>query len=127
MAEVRRDTKDPTAGTIDRDAQGNPTGVMKEAATGMVTRLVPPFTREQQRQGIVRLIEDFNKEGMTGAKDPGINQQKWDIYQDCRTKTSSRYACSRCGQGRATDREPTRCLPASRRCPSRRRRSATAC
>ena len=82
MAEVRRDTKDPTAGTIDRDAQGNPTGVMKEAATGMVTRLVPPFTREQQRQGIVRLIEDFNKEGMTGAKDPGINQQKWDIYQE---------------------------------------------
>ena len=38
MAEVRKDTKDPPAGTIDRDAQGNPTGVMKESATGLVTR-----------------------------------------------------------------------------------------
>ena len=82
MAEVRKDTKDPPAGTIDRDAQGNPTGVMKEAATEMVTRLVPPYTREQQREGLVRMIEDFNKEGMTAAKDPGIDKQKWDLYQE---------------------------------------------
>ena len=82
MAEVRKDTKDPPAGTIDRDAQGNPTGVMKEAAAGLVSRLVPPYTREQQREGVVRLIADFNKEGMTGAKDPGIGQQKWDLYQE---------------------------------------------
>ena len=82
MAEVRRDTKDPPAGTIDRDAQGNPTGVMKEAATGLVTRLIPPFTREQQKEGLVALIRDFNKEGMTAAKDPGIGQQKWELYQE---------------------------------------------
>ena len=82
MAEVRKETLDPTAGTIDRDAQGNPTGVMKEAATDMVTRLVPPYTRAQQREGLVRMIQDFNKEGMTGAKDPGIGQQKWDLYQE---------------------------------------------
>ena len=82
MAEVRKDTKDPPAGTIDRDAQGNLTGVMKEAAAGLVSRLVPPYTRDQQREGVVRLIADFNKEGMTGAKDPGIGQQKWDLYQE---------------------------------------------
>ena len=34
MAEVRRGTKDPPAGTIDRDTAGNPTGVMKESAPG---------------------------------------------------------------------------------------------
>ena len=82
LAEVRKETKDPPAGTIDRDANGNPTGVMKEAAAGLVTRLVPPYTREQQKEGIARLIADFNKEGMTGAKDPGIGQQKWDLYQE---------------------------------------------
>ncbi len=82
MAEVRKETLDPTAGTIDRDAQGNATGVMKEAATDLVTRLVPPYTRAQQREGLVRMIQDFNKEGMTGAKDPGIGQQKWDLYQE---------------------------------------------
>jgi predicted amidohydrolase YtcJ len=82
LAEVRKGTPDPPAGTIDRDAQGNPDGVMKEAAQALVTRLVPPFTREQQRQGLVKMIEDFNKEGMTGAKDPGIGQEKWDLYDE---------------------------------------------
>ncbi len=82
MAEVRTETKDPPAGTIDRDAQGRPTGVLKESAAGLVTRLVPPYTREQQKQGIARLIQDFNKEGMTGAKDPGINAEKWELYQE---------------------------------------------
>ncbi|PYQ89261.1 MAG: hypothetical protein DMG02_13990 [Acidobacteria bacterium] len=82
LAEVRKVTPDPPAGTIDRDVQGNPTGVMKEAAQGLVTRLVPPFSRDQQRQGLVKMIEDFNKEGMTGAKDPGIGQQKWDLYAE---------------------------------------------
>ena len=84
MAEVRKETTDPPAGTIDRDAAGNPTGVLKEAAQGLVTPLVPPFTRDEQRQGLVRMIEDFNKEGMTGAKDPGIGQQKWELYQELR-------------------------------------------
>ena len=117
MAEVRKDTRDPTAGTIDRDPQGNPTGVMKEAATGLVTRLVPPYTREQQRQGIVRLIEDFNKEGMTAAKDPGIGQQKWDLYQELlkENKLTVRifalWAGSRNGQGADEVLARVRALP----------------
>src|SRR5712691_1121047 len=82
MAEVTNETKDPPVGTIDRDGNGNPTGVMKEAAMGLVSRNVPPFTREQQREGLVRMVEDFNKEGMTGAKDPGIGQAKWDLYEE---------------------------------------------
>ena len=82
MAEVRRDTKDPPAGTIDRDAQGNPTGVLKESAQGLVTAHVPPLTRDQQKRGIQQIVEDFNREGMTGAKDPGIGEQKWELYQE---------------------------------------------
>ena len=82
MSEVTAATTPPPAGTIDRDASNNPTGVMKESAMGLVSRNVPPLTREQQRAGIIRIIEDFNKEGMTGAKDPGIGQPKWEIYQE---------------------------------------------
>jgi predicted amidohydrolase YtcJ len=82
MAEVRKDTNDPPAGTIDRDASGNPTGVLKESAQSLVTRLVPPYTREEQRQGLLKIVEDFNTEGMTGAKDPGIGQMKWELYDE---------------------------------------------
>jgi len=82
LAKVTRDTKDPPAGTIDRDAEGNPTGVLKEAAQGLVTRLVPPLTRDQERAGLVKIIQDFNKEGMTAAKDPGIGEEKWQLYRE---------------------------------------------
>jgi predicted amidohydrolase YtcJ len=75
-------TPDPPAGTIDRDAKGAPTGVMKESAMGLVSRLVPPLSRDQQKQGIAQIVKDFNREGMTGAKDPGIGQAKWELYQE---------------------------------------------
>ena len=86
MAEIRAGTPDPPAGTIDRDAKGAPTGVMKESAMGLVSRLVPPLSRDQQKQGIAQIVKDFNREGMTGAKDPGIGQAKWELYQELLTE-----------------------------------------
>lgn len=82
MAEITAKTPDPPAGTIDRNANGTPTGVMKESAMALVSRLVPPLTRDQQKQGILHIIREFNREGMTGAKDPGIGQAKWDLYRE---------------------------------------------
>ena len=41
------------AGTIDRDAGGPPTGVLKEAAQDLVVDLIPPPTPEQRRAGIL--------------------------------------------------------------------------
>ena len=81
LAEITTATSDPPAGTIDRDGQGRPTGVLKEAATGLVTRLIPPYSRDQQLEGILKIIGDFNAEGMTAVKDPGIDQSKWDLYR----------------------------------------------
>ena len=82
LAEIRAGTPDPPAGTIDRTASGAPTGVFKESAMGLVSKLVPPLTREQQKQGIVQIVREFNREGMTGAKDPGIGAAKWELYQE---------------------------------------------
>ncbi len=82
MAKVSKDTKDPPAGTIDRAADGSPTGVMKESAQGLVRSLVPALTRDQEREGIRKIVTDFNREGMTGAKDPGIGAAKWDLYRE---------------------------------------------
>ena len=82
LAHIGAETKDPPAGTIDRDAQGKPTGVLKEgAAMRMITRLIPPYTPEQNHAGLLKIIADFNREGMTAAKDPGVRQPKWDMYQ----------------------------------------------
>ena len=82
LAEIRAATPDPPAGTIDRTPAGAPTGVFKESAMGLVSRLVPPLSRDQQKQGIAQIVRDFNREGMTGAKDPGIGSEKWELYQE---------------------------------------------
>src|SRR5437762_13765237 len=60
LAGIERETKDPPAGTIDRDARGNPTGVLKESAVQLVTAKVPPLTREQEKSGIRKIAADFN-------------------------------------------------------------------
>jgi predicted amidohydrolase YtcJ len=82
LAHVTAGTADPTAGTIDRDPRGNPTGVLKEeSAMEPVTRLIPPITFEQMRQGILYIQQVLHSEGMTAVKDPDINQLHWDAYK----------------------------------------------
>jgi predicted amidohydrolase YtcJ len=83
LAKITPATPNPTAGTIDRDANGNPTGVLKEDPTmEMVTKLIPPHTHEEEKNGILKMMADFNQEGMTSAKDPGILPDKWDLYTE---------------------------------------------
>ena len=82
LARISADTKDPKGGTIDRDSSGRPTGVLKEIAMAAVTDLIPDYTREQQRNGLLKMMADFNAEGMTAAKDPGTEGIRWDLYRE---------------------------------------------
>jgi predicted amidohydrolase YtcJ len=80
LAKISAASKDPTAGTIDRDAGGLPTGVLKESAMDAVLNLIPPPTAQQQRDGILKSIDDLHREGITAVKDPAIGQPIWDAY-----------------------------------------------
>ena len=82
LAKISQASKDPPAGTIDRDAQGRPSGVLKEAAKDAVLDLIPPPTAQQQRDGILKSIDDLHREGMTAVKDPAIGQPVWDAYRE---------------------------------------------
>src|SRR5450631_3133394 len=82
LAKIAASSKDPPAGTIDRDAQGRLTGVLKESAMDAVLELVPPPTAQQQRDGILKSIDDLHSEGITAVKDPSIGQPVWDAYRE---------------------------------------------
>ena len=45
LAKVTAATKDPAQGVIERGAGGEPTGLLKESASGLVSRLIPSPTR----------------------------------------------------------------------------------
>jgi predicted amidohydrolase YtcJ len=81
LAHITAQTSDPPAGTIDRGADGNPTGVLKESAMNAVTNLIPSPTPEQRRAGILKSIDLLHREGMTAVKDPAIDRPVWDAYQ----------------------------------------------
>jgi len=80
LAHVTAQTQAPTAGTIDRDPQGAPTGVLKEAAMSLVTNLIPERTPEQERAAILHIIDELHQEGMTAVKDADIQPHTWEAY-----------------------------------------------
>ena len=82
LAKISAASEDPPAGTIDRDAARAPTGVLKESAQDAVINLIPPPTALQQRNGILKSIDDLHREGVTGVKDPDIGQPVWDAYRE---------------------------------------------
>jgi predicted amidohydrolase YtcJ len=81
LAKIQSETPDPPSGTIDRDASGHPTGVLKEAAQDLVTALIPPLTGAEIERGIREMARAFNAEGMTGVKDPEISDKTWKAYR----------------------------------------------
>jgi predicted amidohydrolase YtcJ len=81
LAKIQRGTSDPPGGTIDRDPDGDPTGVLKETAQELVSALIPPLTSADIERSIREMTRAFNAEGMTGVKDPGISDEAWDAYR----------------------------------------------
>jgi len=81
LARIGRDTQDPPGGTIDRDAEGNATGILKETAQELVSDLIPPPTPAEIERGIREMVSGFNAECMTGVKDPGITGDAWEAYR----------------------------------------------
>jgi predicted amidohydrolase YtcJ len=94
LAKISAASQDPPAGTIDRGADGQPTGVLKESAQDAVIDLIPPPSPQQQRDGILKSIDDLHREGMTAVKDPLIGQPVWDAYRELlREDKLSEHVC----------------------------------
>lgn len=74
-AGVTRDTPDPEGGTIHRDADGEPSGVLEEAAERMVIAAFPGWSPEARRQQLVDAQAHLNSFGLTSAISAAVNPQ----------------------------------------------------
>jgi predicted amidohydrolase YtcJ len=69
-AEVNKITPNPPGGEIERDALGEPTGMLKEyAAMSLVKVRIPDPTALQRRRGIEMVLENVAKNGVTSVQD----------------------------------------------------------
>ncbi|MEU1181087.1 amidohydrolase [Streptomyces sp. NPDC005820] len=62
-------TPDPVDGRIERDAEGNPTGMLQEGAVHLVGRLVPAPTPEEQLAALLRAQAVLHAHGVTAWQD----------------------------------------------------------
>jgi predicted amidohydrolase YtcJ len=70
LAGISKATANPSGGEIERDAAGEPTGMLKEgAAMGLVDSKIPPPSIEQRRRGIELALADVAQHGVTSVQD----------------------------------------------------------
>jgi predicted amidohydrolase YtcJ len=69
-AEITRDTPDPPGGQIERFADGEPTGILKEdPAQEMVWERVPDPSAAERRRGIEMVLRELGRNGVTSVQD----------------------------------------------------------
>ena len=69
LAHIDRNTPNPNGGTIVKDANGKPTGVLKDAAQGLLDSAIPPWSEEQLLRAINAALAEARRYGVTGIDD----------------------------------------------------------
>ena len=62
-------TAPPQGGAIDLDANGEPTGILRESAQELVYKVIPPPSHEERRRGLELAIADALSQGLTSVQD----------------------------------------------------------
>lgn len=65
LAAISGSTPNPQGGHIDLDAQGEPTGVLRETAAQLVRNVIPPRTYQQLRDCLTAAVKDAAARGIT--------------------------------------------------------------
>ena len=69
LAGIDRRTPDPADGRIERDAAGEPVGMLQEGAMKLVSRLLPEITGEDKYRGLLAAQDYLLSLGVTGWQD----------------------------------------------------------
>jgi predicted amidohydrolase YtcJ len=62
-------TTPPQGGAIDLDAQGEPTGILRESAQELIDKVIPPPSHDERRRGDELAIADALAHGVTSVQD----------------------------------------------------------
>jgi len=82
LAGITANTPDPPGGVIVRDAQGNPTGALKDSAMDYVYRVAPPLSHEQRLKAIKRALAHAASLGVTSVQHMNPEYADIAVYQE---------------------------------------------
>jgi predicted amidohydrolase YtcJ len=85
LAGITRETPDPKNGEIVRDAKtGEPTGVLKESATDLVTKLMPKPSRDDRLRALRAAMREANRFGLTSVQNASGSAAEFELYDALR-------------------------------------------
>ena len=79
-ARITPQSPDPAGGRILRDEAGNPTGVLIDAAVGLVE--LPKPSVDEQRRRLVEALDHIAASGLVGVHDMGVSDQTLALYEE---------------------------------------------
>jgi predicted amidohydrolase YtcJ len=80
-AEITRRTPNPANGVIVKDpGTGQPTGLLKREAIGLVTRVLPTPTRHDRLTALRAAIEESHRRGVTSVQDMTASPSDLELY-----------------------------------------------
>jgi predicted amidohydrolase YtcJ len=81
LAGITRETADRPGGVIVRDAQGNPTGIFKDAAQNLIRRVIPALTQKQIIDAARAAQKYAAENGVTSVQDMSAAPEVFRAYQ----------------------------------------------
>jgi predicted amidohydrolase YtcJ len=80
-AGITRDTRDPVGGRVERDAAGNPSGVLVDQAMDLVDKFVPQPSDTERRAALQSALGHMNSVGLTAVGDAGDDANDVALYR----------------------------------------------
>ncbi|MEB3415831.1 amidohydrolase [Alteriqipengyuania sp. WL0013] len=81
LAGITKDTRDPAGGRIERDAAGNPTGVLVDAAMELVSGKIPPPRGSDRDAALSEAQRLLVARGVTAIADMGTSIEDWQTFR----------------------------------------------
>lgn len=81
LAGITAETPDPPGGEIERDANGQPTGFLKDAAQGLVDSIIPPLTPDEKVALAADALAMLRAKGITTVQDAWVSEGTLDVYE----------------------------------------------
>jgi predicted amidohydrolase YtcJ len=80
LAGITGKTPDPPGGTVVRDAQGNPTGALKDAAMEYLFKVIPPPSHDQRVHAVKRALLHAAAVGVTSVQNMNPDYEDVAVY-----------------------------------------------
>jgi predicted amidohydrolase YtcJ len=81
LAGITRDTPDPPGGAIVRDADGEPTGLLKDTAMALMQAVIPPPSLDERIAAARAGLREAARFGVTSFCDMGMTAEAYDDFR----------------------------------------------